>query len=447
MLQRTWFFTTLVCCTKATPTVPQAPAASRYALLVTIDTLRADYLSAYGGPAQTPALTELAQRGWLFEECISASMLTNPSHASILTSLYPKDHGVYDNESGIADGVSTIATALSSAGFQTAAVLGFPHLNPKVSNLGQGFGRVIEAGRKEQRAPEAVATALAVIDRMGRMEPGRPWFVWLHLVDPHAPYEPLTLPRTMDSKTPMSRAQKVAPRFQRNNPWFTEAFDRFKYIEDMTARYLAEVEAADAGLALLIRGLRERGLFDQTVVAVTSDHGENFGEHELYFHHGGLYRETVHVPLVVSAPGLAAVRISALVESVDLAPTLLELLRVPRWQPMRGQSLVGVAAGTHTARTVAFSEHLGGQLASIRSAGATFISHVKNSHQFPSYDIQSGRWEYYVDGDELSPRALDAQGESLKVQLEQHLGTPLGLSPRAPLAQDRQSLRALGYIE
>ncbi|MEE8409012.1 MAG: sulfatase-like hydrolase/transferase, partial [Myxococcota bacterium] len=112
---------------KASPEIKaRFSTSTENVILITVDTLRADVLGTYGGEARTPVIDELAARGWTFDNCISASMLTNPSHASIMTSLYPRDHGVDDNESGIADGVRTLATAMRRNGARTAAVIGFP---------------------------------------------------------------------------------------------------------------------------------------------------------------------------------------------------------------------------------------------------------------------------------------------------------------------------------
>lgn len=158
---------------------PRAADSVKHVLLITVDTLRADVLGVAGGRARTPVLDALAAEGWWFEHSYSASMLTNPSHASIMTSLYPRDHGVYDNESGIAAGVPTLADAMRKDGRRTGAVLNFPHLNPSVSNLGQGFERVIEATKRERRAPEIADRTLELIDALSSDDPAAPgWFVW-----------------------------------------------------------------------------------------------------------------------------------------------------------------------------------------------------------------------------------------------------------------------------
>lgn len=432
------------------PATPRRDARPRNVVLVTIDTLRADRLGAYGGAARTPVLDGLAERGLVLERAYAAAMLTNPSHASIMTSLYPRDHGVYDNESGIQDGTRTLASALRKHGLRTAAVLAFPHLNPAVSNLGQGFERVVTATRQERRADEQSRLALELVDELGDDEG---FFLWIHYGDVHAPYDPpadIAL-RELGAATPIQQAVRVAPGFQKNNPWFQSAFKRMRTVEDFVARYVAEVEAVDRGFGALLDGLGARGVLDRTAFVITSDHGENLGEHGMYFHHGGLYRETVHVPLILAGPGVAKGRDGRMVEHVDIAPTILDLVGAARWEPMRGRSILAQRRGEILAREVAISEHMHGQLVSVRSAQGALIVHRKASKQFPSYVFTPGRrelYDYAADPRELTPLAVDSPiAEELDAALRGYLDAGLSMQPRPARDQDRESLQALGYID
>lgn len=423
-------------------------------VLVTIDTLRADTLGIYGGPAATPNLDRLAAGGWLFEDCISASMLTNPSHASIMTSLYPRDHGVYDNESGIEDGMRTLASALAKQGMKAGAVIGFPHLNPEISNLGQGFDVVIPAEPEERRAPEVSRLALSLIDRLDAEQRGedKGFFVWAHYVDPHAPYEPPPEhpPAATEGRTPMARALAAAPSFIRKNPWFKQALRNHRYTEELVQKYVAEIEAVDDGMGLLLDGLAQH-LDRDTAIFVTSDHGENLGERELYFHHGGLYRPVVHVPLLIKAPGLSPARYAPQVATVDIAPTVLDFVGAPRWEPMRGHSLLGLVRGSDEGRAFVFSEHMQGQLLSVRSKAGTLIFHRKTTRQFPTYPFEAGKRELYDlarDPHELVPQPATGElAHTLEGAMQRYLGMGLQISARRPSERDRESLRALGYIE
>ncbi len=434
------------------PELGVAPGAKvvKNVVLVTIDTLRADALHLFGGPVRMPALESLAASGWSFAECISASMLTNPSHVSIFTSLYPREHGVYDNESGVQDGARTLATELLRGGFRTGAVVNFPHLNPDTANLGQGFEHFVRATRKERSAPEVAKLGLAWLDEV---KDGERFFLWLHMTEPHAPYEPpadvplVALPK----KTPMQKALRAAPRFQKNNEWFARAFAEYGYTEELVQRYYAEIAAADRGLATLVSGLEARGLYEDTLLVVTSDHGENLGEHELYFHHGGLYRETVHVPLVVRAPGRMPVKSAELVQTVDIAPTVMDLVGLPPWQPMRGLDLAKVVAPGGHGHPYAYSEHMYGQLVSVRNEAGTLVVHQKNSRQFPTYPFSAGRRELYrLQDDGHEHAVLPPSGplaDELGDALSQFLGGDVSLLAKRAAAPDKESLRALGYIE
>jgi arylsulfatase A-like enzyme len=431
------------------PLVPRLPAVDGI-VLVTIDTLRSDALGIHQGLAETPVLDSLAREGWDFTHCYSASMLTNPSHASLMTSLYPRDHGVYDNESGVRDDARTLAAALQRRGLRTLAVVSFPHLNPEVSGLGNGFDEVVRAERVDRRGTETTRLALAALDRSA---PRGPFFLWVHYTDPHAPYTPpddASVP-SLPMHTPMSQAVRAATRVQLKNPWFKGIFRREKFTEAVVARYYGEVNAADRAVGDLVRGLAERGRLDKTALVITSDHGENLGEHHLFFHHGGLYRETVQVPLIVRIPGRAAARVDGLVETVDVAPTILELAGAAPWEPMRGHSLLGVVAGASPARTSVFSEHMNGELAALRTADTTLIVHRKSSGQFPSYAFVAGREEVYdltTDPGELHPLTPPGpRGQALAAQLWRLVGQgPSPVATRRGTA-DRESLRALGYIE
>lgn len=440
---------------RLTPTAappPRATPAPWNIVLVTVDTLRGDVLGYAGGAARTPRLDALAKEAWTFRRCISASMLTNPAHVSLMTSLYPQDHGVYSNDMGVQDNVPTLAQHLRGRGYQTGAVIGFAHLNPDVSNLGQGFDRLVGAPAHERRAADTSRAGLALLDGL----PAGPFFAWLHYTDPHAPYEPPEAqpvrPLAQPQGTAMRHALAVAPRFQRDNPWFQGAFKAYAKTDDLVARYLAEVESVDAALGSLLDGLAARGHRDDTVVVITADHGENLGEHDLYFHHGGLYETTVHVPLLIRVPQAPPADLAALVQSVDIAPTLLELVQQPAWEPQRGQSLVPYARQAVPPRPYAFSEHMLGQLVAVRSAEGSLIVHRRSTVQFPSYPFRAGRQELYdrrQDPQEQHPLPLHSPlGARLRQALATFVGTPhVALTPRPGHNVDRDGLRSLGYTQ
>ncbi|MEC9465951.1 MAG: sulfatase [Myxococcota bacterium] len=430
---------------------PEAPTQPNL-ILISTDTLRADAASVYGGPAKTPHLEALARDGWLFERCISPTMLTNPAHASMFTALYLKDHGVYDNQSGIADNLPTLTQELKRAGYATAAVMGFPHMNPNVINLGKGFDEIQEATRNELNAQETIAAGLALLDKLPK---DKPFFLFLHIVDPHSPYEDLgavdpAVP-LLGTPVPMARAKAAAPNFQKSNKWFKKVFSELDSTRPLLERYNQEVEAVDAGMGDLIAGLAKRQLSDTTAMIFTADHGENLGRHELYFHHGSLFAEDVHVPLIIHVPWKSSARVKGWTQTVDIAPTMLSLANVDIWQPHRGIDLIEVVEGKREARSAAFSEHLYAQLASIRTDDGTLIQHLKTTKQFPTYPIIKGNREFYQALDYPSEdRRLDASSpaaQMLEKELKAFLTDRLSSVPKPATGQDMDSLRALGYID
>ena len=419
---------------------------SPHILVLTVDTLRADMLGFSGGPAKTPNLDALAAESQVFANCISASMLTSPSHASIFTSLYPRDHGIYDNASGIDDNITTLAEHLTSFDYATGAIINFPHLNPEISNLGKGFSEILPAKSEERRAALTSALGLNMFDRLPN---DKAKFLWLHYIDPHAPYDaPDHQHSSQPAHTPIDKAVASAPGFQKKNRWFQQAFKKFSTTEDLVNKYIAEIEHFDRGLGKLIRGLKRRGVYDNTIFVLTSDHGENLGEHDLYFHHGGLYRSTTHVPLLIKAPGQIAGKDFSLTQNIDIAPTILDLAAIPYWQGLRGQSL---ALKQQLPRDFAFSEHMHGQLVSVRTLSHALIVHRENSVQFPNYPFESGQVEFYdLINDPKEQNPLDPNSPIANA-LKDALDTYLKKGPRwrsqnqFALAED--SLRALGYIE
>lgn len=288
-------------------------------LLVTIDTLRADAIGAYGGGASTPNLDALAAAGARFDFAHAHAVVTLPSHASILSGRYPYEHGVRDNTGYRFDASRpTAASLLKAAGFSTGAfVSGFP-LDRRFG-LDAGFDHYDDrldaasapeagGGERERRADATVQAASAWIGG----QPGR-WMAWVHLYDPHAPYAP---------------PQEYAARYP-GSP------------------YLGEVSWTDNALGPLLRTLA--ALPRRTLVIVTADHGEALGEHGEATHGIFAYEETLRVPLIIADMGAdrapAGVTIASPARHVDLLPTMLEAVGVASGPGLPGASLAGVIAG------------------------------------------------------------------------------------------------------
>jgi arylsulfatase A-like enzyme/Tfp pilus assembly protein PilF len=291
-----------------------APAGGRRnLLLVTLDTVRADHLGAYGdAAAETPSLDRLAREGVRFAAAASPVPLTLPAHSSLLSGLLPPHHGLRNNgAASFPADLPTLATRLSAAGYGTGAFVGSFVLDHRFG-LARGFdvyddemerdasgGRGLDA---ERRGDRVVDRALAWLQagRETEKPAGKPFFLWVHLYDAHAPYTPPAPYRDRHPGKP----------------------------------YDGEIAFADAQVGRLLAELDRLHLAAGTVVAVAADHGEALGEHGELTHGLLLYEPTLHVPLLLRAPGLAAGKIVATpVSLVDLAPTLAGLLGQPWGDP------------------------------------------------------------------------------------------------------------------
>jgi arylsulfatase A-like enzyme/Tfp pilus assembly protein PilF len=363
------FIATAAGCARPAPQADLPPIPHQNVLLVTIDTLRADALGCYGGPAATPALDRLAREGVRFDFAHAHAVVTLPSHASILTGLYPFEHGLRDNSGyRLPAGSRTVATVLKQGGYATAAfVAGFP-LHSRFG-LNQGFD-VYDDRFGDTRAPadfdmpERPASAVVPLARAWIAErsrgssgtaspkplassPDSPFFVWLHLFDPHTPYRP---PPPFDVT-------------YANRP------------------YYGEVAAADAALAPLLDDLRASTR--PTLVIVTADHGEALGDHGEQSHGLFAYESTLRVPLIVAevnpparqgvgaregAPrdsrraGPAGEVSAVAARHVDILPTILDAVGQPPPSELPGRSLLPAAERAARTPRPSYFEAMSGML-------------------------------------------------------------------------------------
>jgi arylsulfatase A-like enzyme/Flp pilus assembly protein TadD len=278
--------------------------AGHNVVLITIDTLRADRIGAYGyAGAKTPTIDTLAGEGVLFRNAAAAAPLTLPSHTTILTGMHPHRHGVRNNGAGaLADDVPTLASMLSSAGYRTGAFVGAFVLDHRFG-LSRGFDVYDDEIERDPDAPagiEAERPAAAVVERAINWLRGgdaRPFFLWVHVYDPHAPYAPPP-------------------------PYGAEFTGRL---------YDGEIAYVDAEIGRLREAIRNLPGGDRTVTLIMGDHGEALGEHGELTHGVLLYEPTVHVPLIVHAPSVLGRReVTTPVSLTDLAPTVASLLGVSR---------------------------------------------------------------------------------------------------------------------
>jgi arylsulfatase A-like enzyme/Tfp pilus assembly protein PilF len=305
--------------------LPQGPNV----LLVTIDTLRADHVGAYGADqAETPTLDGLAARGTRFETAISSSPLTLPAHAALLTGRHPPRLGVRHNGVyHLANEATTLAERFRAAGYATGAFVSAFVLSERYG-LSQGFDVYDDETGLEPAAPrgylERDASAVTRSARAWLDERSEPFFAWVHYYDPHASYRP------------------PAP--------FDERFGERPYD--------GEIAYVDSQLSVLLDVVAE-STAENTLVVVTADHGESLGEHQEADHGFGLYDTVLRVPLVVRGPGVPAGRVvDDLVRSIDLTPTLLDLAGLAPIAEADGASLVPLLASGPLAKSSAAEQRL-----------------------------------------------------------------------------------------
>jgi arylsulfatase A-like enzyme/Tfp pilus assembly protein PilF len=389
-------------------------------LLVTIDTLRADHVGAYGAAdAQTPRLDALAAAGTRFETAIASTPLTLPSHASLLTGLDPPRHGVRHNKMYHLDGeVETLAERFRAAGYATGAVTGAVVLARRYG-LDQGFESYDDrtSSRRSGAGGFLERSASEVTDRAIQWLAGapRPFFLWVHYYDPHHDYRP---------------PQPFAERFP-------------------ASPYDGEIAYVDTELGRLLDGLGRGRSHQKTLTLVTSDHGESLGEHGESTHAYALYDAVLRVPLILGGPGVPRGRlVESLVRTVDVAPTLLALAGLPALAEADGEPLTPYLADTPAAPArVAYAETLATR---IEQGWSPLFAARSERHLFVRaprpelYDVQADPAQLENLAESDPDRVQDAM-ERLARALEERMGEREEQVPVAVDAESLEQLRALGY--
>jgi arylsulfatase A-like enzyme len=333
--------------TRRTGTVQARPLPSeggpQRIILITIDTLRADALSTYRPSApRTASIDQLASDGVVFEHAMSPAPWTLPSVTSILTGLAPSAHQAIGFTSSVSRNITTVAESLRERGYQTAAIVHNDLLNPK-NGLSQGFAEYVTLD--EQYFSHSIGmTALQAATPRWFPPPSWPsnddqtrlavewleanrdrhFFLWLHYLDPHAPYAPPHEYRTADP------AVTIGPSFEGQKAGTHGFFvPSLQEREAIRALYDGEVRYVDANIGRLLEALKRLGLYDGALMVLTSDHGEEFWEHGQLGHGHSMYDELLRVPLIVKLPGSThRGRTSLPVSTTSVAPTILEASRI-----------------------------------------------------------------------------------------------------------------------
>jgi arylsulfatase A-like enzyme len=335
----------------ATPR-PSAASGNRHnVVLITIDTLRADHLGAYGYKRlASPRIDALGRAGTVFENAYTAWPKTRGSMAIMLTGRLPSRNGYSKTHPVLLDFNPTLASVLKDAGYATAAIVDNPNVAAQ-NGYAKGFDHYRETWEETALATETDrmhAITDGGIAFLRSAPAGRPFFLWLHYVNPHAPYTPPPPfdGRFLDAAANGGTRLKLVPGFHGGVPkrWAVPGRDRLGYY---VAQYDGEIAAVDQEVGRLVDALQASEAGKMTVTVLTSDHGESLGEHDYYFDHGeDLFEPSLAVPLIAVVPGgRAGVRSRVFASTLDVVPTVLDAVKVSYPPDLGGISLLAEAQG------------------------------------------------------------------------------------------------------
>jgi choline-sulfatase len=390
-------------------------------VVVTIDTLRADHLHCYGyQKIETPALDALAQRGTLFENAVSQAPLTPPSHACIFTGQYPTVHGVRSTGGFVLQSSShPLARILHEQGWDTAAFVSSAVLK-KVIGFGNGFDvyddEMPRAGNAHTVREDPERPAGATVDRAIawlHSQTGKPYFLWVHLYDPHMPYNPPGVFRTK----------------YRDRP------------------YDGEIAYTDQQLGRLFDAIGMKSPADHTIIAVISDHGESLAEHGEFTHGVFLYDATLHIVFMMAGPGVpSGMSVKQQVRSIDVLPTVLALLGGGAPPNVQGLSLTPTFSGQNVATDISYEETMYPKVA----LGWAELRGIRTNHW--KY-IRAPKPELYdLTQDAGETTNVIAQHPQEVARFEAHLANVIGANGsekvRTDMVDEKMTaqLRSLGYL-
>ncbi|MCB9899010.1 MAG: sulfatase [Planctomycetes bacterium] len=428
-------------------------------VLLSIDTLRADHLGCYGYARDTtPRLDALAQQAVLFESVQSTASSTAPSHMTIMTGVLPAVHGIRNEaDHGLAPGIATLAERLHERGFATAAFAGGGYVNEAL-----GFARGFDVFDSRL---EPFETKLArIAEWLDDVDDERPAFLFVHTYAVHAPYLPAPehdlwsdpdYAGPLRERVPLLRArflEGLGDDLGAQAEVFWEGSHDFDAadVAHLVDLYDGAIHQTDAGVGVLLDALGSHGWLDAGPFVLTSDHGEAFGEHGT-FNHRQLHQEELSVPLIVRPPGgrPTPLRVRDPVSSLDLAPTLLELLGLPVPPEMQGRSLLPFEGG-HPARPRLSSGGEELRMDAVLLDGRKLVTRRRIPRQL--YDLRDdpGEASNLIDLSSTLdwPARLDALIEAMHADadtLRGELGEPGAAGALSD--EQRRQLEALGYVQ
>ncbi len=432
-------------------------------ILVSIDSLRADHLGCYGyRPETSPFMDQLAAEGVRFENAISTTSWTLPSHAALFSGLYDSTHGLTDDGQRLAQDVLTIAEVPREGGYHTAGFFGGPFLHPTFG-LDQGFDvyRSCMTATMEAVSDDDVRQGLELdghpshgdvtsprtleeVTLWADTQVQRPFFLFLHLWDVHYDYIP---PREyVELFDPDYDGDLTVEGFS-TNPAISQQMAR-RDLEHLIALYDGEIRFTDDHLRLIFDALESRGLLDNALTVVTADHGEEFFEHGGKGHRRTLFDEMIRVPMIVHWPGRVSAGsvIQDQVRLIDIMPTLAAAAGLEWDLEIQGRDLSPLLQGSSMPAVPSLSELFvdGESLRALRTGDRKLL---QKGATVPS-------WLYQLDADprEMQPLLINEIEGPVQTELAKalELRARLGLDQSAPVELDddlRERLEALGYLD
>ena len=424
------------------------PSKPRNVILILVDTLRADHLGTYGYPRPTsPNVDAFAAESLKFADARSQASCTFPSANSILTSRYPSAFLGQPPPSplGIPESIRSIAEILAERGFRTAAVSASPVVRntPGRFNPGAGFGRGFETFHEDCVWRNAACVNRAALPLI-QSDDSRPFFLYLHYMDPHGPYEP---PKNHRRRWALGRPEKKFVRDGNPNPIGDMLYkgapdpgatpEDLQYLMDL---YDEEIAFFDGQFAELLKAVRDAGRMEDTILVFVSDHGEDFLEHGHIKHCRTLFDSSIKTPFFLRLPGVEPRVLDQPVQNLDVVPTLLDYLGIDtQGLTFEGESLRPLIEGTGE-----LDPHQYGMQATLRSAadGRHKLIHDLGKGSFELYDL-AGDPKETKDALRGERRTFHRLRQALTAWLRKTEGT--GKAEESLEAERR--LRALGYLE
>lgn len=469
---------------ETSPPAPVSPPDSGPPLIlfISLDTLRADHLGFYGYERPTsPVLDALAEQSVVFEDASATSPWTLPSHASMMTGLYPLRHGVVASDTRMPGRFDTLSEQLGRSGYETFAVVNTPWLQRDLFGFMRGFEHTLFVkGGGDRVAPNNMVTdqVLHWVEQGGE----KPKFIFVHYIDIHSDY--VSLP---EHEAQFVRPYTGAIKGTTNQLYQLRVSDEFLAacrasfdpvrcvdhageplgdtirksaldpagLRHLVDRYDAGIHQLDAELGRLFSALEQGGWMDRILLVVTADHGEELMDHGSVFHAGTMYQEVLRVPLIIHGPDLPrGVRIKAPVSLTDLAPTLLAMARAKPLLEVDGRDLSALLRGEDEQAFVErdlFGEAPGEVNEMV---GETNYRSLRRGRYKLHYEVSRGSYELYdLDSDPREANDIAALEPELFAAMRLRLDRRHGITSTEAADsvelkdEDREALRALGYLE